>query len=67
MSFPRGYEENNSFSEYSYEEDTENLDHKKRVRKLLEERLERKRLREELKEEFDDLDDRFDWDDDVNR
>ncbi|CEK10953.1 PA3496 family putative envelope integrity protein [Legionella hackeliae] len=60
MGFPREYEESNSFADYSYEEEkVENLDHKKRVRKMLEDRLERKRLREELE---DELDGEFDWD-----
>ncbi|KTD23414.1 Uncharacterised protein [Legionella lansingensis] len=62
MSFPREYEEDNSFSDYSYdtEDNAQDLDHKKRVRKLLEERLERKRLREELEDELDN--EEFDWD-----
>ncbi|ASQ45666.1 PA3496 family putative envelope integrity protein [Legionella clemsonensis] len=60
MGFPREYEETNSFSDYSYEEEnSEDLDHKKRVRKMLEDKLERKRLREELE---DELDGEFDWD-----
>lgn len=59
MSLPREYEEESSFSEYSYdEEDAQELTHKKRVRRMLEDRLERKRL----KEEFDELDGEFDWD-----
>jgi hypothetical protein len=37
------------------EEDRDRLSHRKRVRQMLEERLERKRLQEEL--------DEFDWDD----
>ncbi|WP_232220586.1 hypothetical protein [Legionella tunisiensis] len=62
MSLPREYDdENYSFTEYSYdEEDVDQLSHKKRVRKMLEEKLERKRLREELEEEWDSD---FDWDD----
>lgn len=52
MNFPREHEQP------SYEEnDAEQLSHRKRVRKALEERLERKRL----KEEFDELDGEFDW------
>lgn len=45
------------FNDYSYEEDNEQLSHKKRVRRMLEDRLERKRL----KEEIDELDGEFDW------
>lgn len=61
MSFPREYEEGegSSFSEQTYEEeDLDELSHKKRIRKMLEDRLERKRL----KEEFDELDGEFNWD-----
>lgn len=48
-------------TEYSYEEenDRDKLSHKRHVRKMLEDRLERKRLKEEL----DELDSEFDWDD----
>ncbi|KTD21555.1 hypothetical protein [Legionella londiniensis] len=57
------YEEYQS-SDLNYEnnEDIEHFDeseHKKRIRRLLEEKLERKRLREELE---DELDGEFDWD-----
>ncbi len=72
MSLQRDYEENFSLPEYSYEEDEgqvfeekvtpEKLSHKRQIRKLLEERLERKRL----KEQFDELDGEFDWDE-LNR
>lgn len=53
-------EEDYSFSDYSLEDenDLEHLSHKRRVRKMIEEKLERKRLKEEL----DELDDEFDWD-----
>lgn len=49
-----------AFSDYSYEEDEDpaKLSHKRRVRKMVEERLERKRLKQEL----DELDGDFDWD-----
>ncbi|KTD48977.1 hypothetical protein Lrub_1328 [Legionella rubrilucens] len=47
-----------SFTDFSIEEDTDELNRKKHLRKKLEERLERKRL----KEEFDELDGDFDWD-----
>jgi hypothetical protein len=63
MSLRGEYEENHSFSEHSCEDedqaDIEQLTHKRRVRKMLEDRLERKRLKEELD---DELDGEFDWD-----
>ncbi|STX29062.1 Uncharacterised protein [Legionella beliardensis] len=46
-----------SFSDFPLEEE-EDLAHKKQVRKLLEEKLERKRIREDI----DELDGDFDWD-----
>ena len=61
MGLRREHEEDFSFSEHHFEEDheKEDLSHKRHVRKLLEERLERKRI----KEEFDELDGEFNWDD----
>lgn len=51
-----------SVNEVDQSEDAEVRHHRKRVRQLLEERLERKRLKEEL-DDFDNLDeDEFDWD-----
>lgn len=55
--------EESSFNEYNYDEEFEDLPHKKRVRRLLEDKLERKRLKRELKDDFDSLEDEFDWDD----
>ena len=46
-------------NEIHLEENSETLAHRKAVRKLLYDRLERKRLREE----FDELDGEFEWDD----
>lgn len=63
MGLHRDYDDGRSFSELGYDEDADELDQKRRVRKLLEERLERKRLKEEFKDEFDDEGDEFDWDD----
>lgn len=63
MGLRRDYDDDfHSFSEFPYEEeeDTEQLNHKRQVRKMIEERLERKRLKEELE---DELDGEFDWDD----
>lgn len=45
------------FSENNTEEPPEDLPHKRRVRQMLDERLERKRLRDEI----DELDGEFDW------
>ncbi|WP_058534870.1 PA3496 family putative envelope integrity protein [Legionella saoudiensis] len=53
-----------SLSDYSYDDDADATDtaHRKNVRRMLEERLERKRLREEFKDDFDELSGEFDWD-----
>ena len=60
MRLPGKHENNEQFSEYSYEkEDAQELTHKRHVRRLLEDKLEQRRL----KEEFDELDGEFDWDD----
>ncbi|MFC3909370.1 hypothetical protein ACFORL_09835 [Legionella dresdenensis] len=60
MGLRKDYDDDSfSFTDIPMEEDAEELSHKKRVRKLLEQKLERKRL----KEEFDELDGEFDWDD----
>ncbi len=60
MSLHRDYDDSQFFSDFKLDEDLEELDHKKRVKRLLEERLERKRLKEELE---DELDGEFNWDD----
>lgn len=60
MSLRSEYDDHDhSFSDFSMEEEIEDSSHKKRVRKLLEDKLERKRLKAEL----DELDGDFDWDD----
>ena len=56
------FDEGSTFSEFSVKEDPATLSHRKRVRKMLEDRLEKKRL----KEEIDELDGEFDWDE-LNR
>ncbi len=48
-----------NYYDLSKEEKLEKADHKRLVRKKLEDRLERKRLMEEI----DELDGEFDWDD----
>jgi hypothetical protein len=50
-----------SFSDYNYDDEI-NSTHRKNVRRLLEERLERKRLKDEFKDDFDELSGEFDWD-----
>ena len=52
------------FSKYNYDDESEDaneLDHKKKVKRLLEDRLERKRLKNEFKDDFDELSGEFDW------
>lgn len=52
------------FNDYNYQDDeSEDLSQKKKVKRLLEERLERKRLKDEWKEDFDELNGEFNWDD----
>jgi len=49
------------------QESEEVLSHRRRTRKMLEDRLERKRLRQELDDfdsDLDDMEDEFDWHDD---
>ena len=61
MSLHKEYDDVRSFVDTNYE-DMEALSHKKRIRKMVESRMERKRLKEEL-EFFDgELDGDFDWD-----
>lgn len=49
-------------SDYNFDEEIEDLPKKKRVKRMLEDRLERKRLRDEFKDDFDELSGEFDWD-----
>lgn len=50
-----------SFSDYNYDDDA-GTEHKKNVRRMLEDKLERKRLKNEFKDDFDELSGEFDWD-----
>ncbi|MFT4059426.1 MAG: hypothetical protein QM652_07745 [Legionella sp.] len=50
-----------SFSDYNYDDDVD-TEHKKNVRRMLEDKLERKRLKDEFKDDFDELSGEFDWD-----
>ena len=53
-----------SFVEYDDEIDTgDKLAQRKKVKRLLEERLERKRFKDECDDDFDELFGDFDWDD----
>ena len=53
---------NNNDPFYEHEEDSATLQHRREVRRMLEDRLDRKRLRDEI-EDFDgELEDEFDWD-----
>jgi hypothetical protein len=61
MSLHEDYDEQ-SFSDYNYEDDINQNTHRRNIRRILEERLERKRLKEEFKDDLDELNDEFDWD-----
>lgn len=58
MSLRKDVEDNFSVNDLSYDDTSEDLSHKKRIRKMLEDRLEKKRMRAEM----DELDGEFDWD-----
>ncbi len=66
MGLQKDYEENQWQNELNLDderdevENPEDADHKKQVRRMLEEHLEKKRLKEELEDEFEAD---FDWDD----
>jgi len=51
------------FSEYDIEDTYDEAVHRKKVRRLLEERLDRRRLKHELDEFDGELEADFDWDD----
>ena len=59
---PHEHYDDQSFSDYNYDDDIESSAHRRNVRRMLEERLERKRLKEEFKDDFDELSGDFDWD-----
>lgn len=61
MSLHEDYEDR-TFSEFNIEEDGDDTSHRKKVRRMLEERLERKRLKDEFKDDFDEINGEFDWD-----
>ena len=51
-----------SFSDYRFEEDVEDLAQRKKIKRILDDRMERKRLKDEFKDDFDELSGEFDWD-----
>ncbi len=59
MSLRKSFDEEQYLADMHYEEKQEDMPHKRKVRRQLEEKLERKRL----KEEYDELNGDFDWDD----
>lgn len=59
MGLHKDQDDNPSFSDLNFEDEPEDLNRKKHVRRMLEDRLERKRLKQELD---DELDGEFDWD-----
>lgn len=61
MSLHEEYDDQ-SFSDYNFDDDIDDMNQKKRVKRMLEDRLERKRLRDEFKDDFDELSGEFDWD-----
>ena len=46
--------EEQSFSEYNYDDELDDLSQRKKVKRMLEERLERNRLKDEFKDDFDE-------------
>lgn len=56
-------EESSIFLDHNIQVEDNLDDHKKEVRRKLDERIERRRLKEELEDYEGELDDEFDWDD----
>lgn len=54
--------EDQTFSDFNFDDEVDDLSRKKHVKRMLEDRLERKRLKEEFKDDFDELSGEFDWD-----
>jgi hypothetical protein len=50
------------FSDHKYDDEINNLALRKKVKRVLEDKLERKRLQEEFKDDFDELSADFNWD-----
>lgn len=60
MSLHKNYDDNQPFMEFNIQEDPAELSHKRHLRQMIEDKLERKRLKEEVE---DELTGEFDWDD----
>lgn len=58
MKIYQNQDESKLLSDLGFHESPEEIRHKKRVRRMLEDRLEHKRLKDELD---DDIDGEFDW------
>ena len=54
MGLRKEYDDDRNFSDYHFDEDPEALNHKRHVRRMLEDKLEQKRLKEELEDDFSD-------------
>jgi len=54
--------DDSSFTEYNFDDEVDDLTHRKKVKRLLEDKLERKRLKEEFSDDFDEINGEFDWD-----
>jgi ABC-type phosphate transport system auxiliary subunit len=63
MGLYKDYDDHYNSMDYNYSDDSHDMLHKKRVRRMLEDKLERKRLKEALEDFDSDLDDEFNWDD----
>lgn len=62
MSLYKDHDDSHQGLDYNFHDDSEELAHKKRIRKMVEAQLERKRLKEELEDYEGELDNEFDWD-----
>lgn len=61
MSLHEDYDDQ-SFSDYKFDDEMDELNKKKRVKRMLEDIMEKKRLKDEFKDDFDELGGEFDWD-----
>jgi hypothetical protein len=52
-----------AFSEYDSGEDIETLAHRRKIRRLLEDKLEHKRLKDLCKDDLEETEEEFNWDD----
>ena len=58
-------EDMQQFTDFEYEENAELLNHRRKIRRMLEDKLDKRRLKAEIKDDFceDDFEDEFDWGD----